>query len=92
MPLIHSNPQFHIISRCGVIAPESHWSKTKTGHSPRQRTNGPDHKLPMMEVAMAEKANTPKPCERQDNLYARPMPIGEVAHNLIRNLEKRVVK
>lgn len=92
MGVIHSIRRFREMAAPDRLREESSGHKTKTGHSPRQRTNGPDHKLPAMEVAMADKANRPKPCDRQDGRYARPMPIGDVAHSLIRDLAKRVGK
>lgn len=92
MGLIHSIPQFCPLAAHDRLRDDSAHHKTKTGHPPRQRLNGPDHKLPEMEVAMADKANTRIPRERQDARYVRAVPIGEVVHNILVTLKKRVSK
>lgn len=90
--LIHSNPQVCEQERHVLLRDDSARHKTKAGHSPRQRLNDPDHKLPFTEVAMADQANTPKPRERQDDRYERALPIGAVVHKLMRDFAKRVAE
>lgn len=90
--LIHSNPQFHIITAPEGIAAEIRSYTKEVGRPPRQRTSDPDHKLPVTEVAMAEKANTRKLRERQADRYNRAVPIGEVVHNILTDLAKKVGK
>lgn len=75
-----------------LLRGESPNPKTKTGHSPRQRKNGPDHKLSVLEAAMAKEANTRVPRERQGARYARAVPIGDVVHNILADLSRKVGK
>ena len=90
--LIHNNEQV-----CGNGSPQrltgdSDAPKKVVGRPPRQRTSDPDHKLPVLEVAMADEANTRIPRERQDDRYARAVPIGQVVHNILTDLAKKVGK